>query len=473
MVNIFNSNFEQIRPVLLNDEYWDVCLADSGTLNGLIAGNLIFSWDHNHELGNNCIVSKEDCIWPGAITDPDYAINDRGFTAVDDGTFLFDRYAITEEEFFELYTGTTYYPGFSDRFFLCPVSGNTQKYIYPYENTGSDIFLNGGFYQGVFKTEDCKYQVLPDKLDDDLYFLFKITPLEVEHPEGYIINDDFVDNTGMFFYIGTKSTNKWSVIYNSEDEDFIKKLGGDLTTSKGYPLSAITVNSFSSDNKFLTYDRTRSGFQAPDSGSTIDFYYEYKEYRDNAHLLFNRTPNGTTVSSIEKDDTIFAPRYYDDQTDLSRNAFGLQITPAGAIKYKYLVTNCDTGELEVKYGQTKPGVIQTNVMNSIALRLRPVGAEEMKIYIYANGNLLYISEILPRLNLRPLHDQYDKQAMIPFCISLGGGVQGLLDTLYANYTEDVVHEPNILEKTFAGTFIGKIDQFDIYQGTTEFEIIKE
>ena len=88
-------------------------------------------------------------------------------------------------------------------------------------------------------------------------------------------------------------------------------------------------------------------------------------------------------------------------------------------------------------------------------------SEKMQIYIYVNGKLVLVSKELPILNLKMLNDLPQKQEGVPFNISLGGGTQGLAETVYLNYLK-LPEYVLPLEKEFGGSFIGYIKTFRFY-----------
>ena len=90
-----------------------------------------------------------------------------------------------------------------------------------------------------------------------------------------------------------------------------------------------------------------------------------------------------------------------------------------------------------------------------------IGERKMRIYIYVNGYLIFISKELPEFNFRALDDVYQKQEGVPFSMSLGGGTQGLLETISKDYYH--ISEYCLpIEANFAGTFIGDIRYFRFY-----------
>ena len=89
------------------------------------------------------------------------------------------------------------------------------------------------------------------------------------------------------------------------------------------------------------------------------------------------------------------------------------------------------------------------------------------MYFYVDGKLVYITKELPKLNLRPLNEEYVKQEGVPYNISLGGGTQGLAETILPNY---MLNPTRVypLEKYFAGSFIGYMKSFKFYDCGLEY-----
>ena len=82
-----------------------------------------------------------------------------------------------------------------------------------------------------------------------------------------------------------------------------------------------------------------------------------------------------------------------------------------------------------------------------------------------------IDKSLESVSGKPLNDDYTKQECVPYSISLGGGTQGLSEAIWTDYTA-VPNKKYPLEKYFAGTFIGDIKSFKIYNGSLEYNEIK-
>jgi hypothetical protein len=100
------------------------------------------------------------------------------------------------------------------------------------------------------------------------------------------------------------------------------------------------------------------------------------------------------------------------------------------------------------------------------------GSHRIKIYVYVNGYLKLVSKELPEFAFRELNDIYQKQEGVPFNISLGGGTQGLMETIgpdYMNSTKYVLP----LERDFGGSFNGDIKSFKMYSCPLDYSTIKD
>ena len=96
---------------------------------------------------------------------------------------------------------------------------------------------------------------------------------------------------------------------------------------------------------------------------------------------------------------------------------------------------------------------------------------KMRIMIYVNGFLKFISKEINTLSFRALDEIYQKQEGVPYNISLGGGTIGLMETIMPRYY-DVSKYVFPIEKDFCGTFIGDIKSFKMYLGFIDYCAIK-
>ena len=244
-------------------------------------------------------------------------------------------------------------------------------------------------------------------------------------------------------------------------------------TDNGFNLSEANQYYFYTDNKFLMFDRTCNGMTVKNwvEGTQFMYYGRKSQFTGNLFLLMNRTCTGYTVHNIDKVRNENANNY-NPYNDLYENAFALRITDNGEIGYRILTVDCE------KEGRDKTSVVEGYSFENVipdcewtTVMVRFVFTDKyMKLMFYVGGKLVYITKDLPKINLRQLNDLYEKQEGVPYNISIGGGTQGLAETIQYNY----MLEPTRvypLEKYFGGSFIGYISSFKIYNCFMEYNNI--
>ena len=127
-------------------------------------------------------------------------------------------------------------------------------------------------------------------------------------------------------------------------------------------------------------------------------------------------------------------------------------------------------------------MIKNDVWNKVVVQFVPLTPSNnkcpgknvgpMKILIYVNGNLVFISKQIRGLRLRELRDQYEKQEAVPYSMSLGGGTQGLLESILPDYYNSLNYTLP-LERDFCGSFLGDIKLFKIYDCFLNYSVLKK
>ena len=208
-------------------------------------------------------------------------------------------------------------------------------------------------------------------------------------------------------------------------------------------------------------------------GTEYMYYGRKNKFNGNLFILMNRTITGYSVNDIDelRDESLNEYNPYDDLYD---NALAFRITDDGKIGYRLVSIDCEKEGRDktlMMEGYSFANMIPECEWFTVNARLSFLGGDKMKIMFYINGKLVYITKELPRLRLRALNDLYEKQEGVPFNISIGGGTQGLADTVQYNY----MLEPTRvypLEKYFAGSFIGYFKSFRIYNCLMEKIVIE-
>ena len=463
-----------------------------------------------------------------------------GFTGTDNGYVLFDKYSITPEEFTELVKNSRYHVDNGDcRLKLKAVVGNNKIFDYSWSFVEEDghmsARLNGGFFQGIYSVGDgCKYTVLPRKLGNEGWSLdFVLKPMIFANA-CETLNSRHPENSGIFFYMGTRAENKWIKYYDTdcsfeetgqvkpekmigyiEDAEYncdlddcsqaeyypygyinngnrdcsayfsenymeIEKQNDESAdvyeTNSGHELDIANVTEIETDNKYAFFDRSCDGVTTLtyEEGDKAVIQYRAINGDVNYFPLFNRSCDGITARDygeyLDKNGN-----KYDVYSDLYKNAFALQIKNDGSIGYKYMVCdeNADLCSYKIESEFSNPGNVKYGEWNSVHVRINRLSSSNlMRLMVYVNGKLRLVSKELPVFNFKELSDLPDKQEGVPYNISLGGGTQGLCDVIYNEYTKlpEYVYP---IEKEFGGTFTGYIRVFRFYECSMNYNGITD
>ena len=234
--NIKNNNVRSIYCRMLNDKYYDFMLYKGEVYSPFEPSECLaadFSDFDIDELGR----LFSTVTWKDAVNNG-VELDDIGFTGTDNGLITFRKDRISNQQFLDLLTGSTYSIDSSDtRFFFTPVSGNTQSFDYPMsvEETEDEKYLSlkGGFYQGFFKLYGFDYQTLPTTIGDGLTLEFMIRPRSDYEVGPDTINTYHPENKGIFWYVGTRAENKFWSLYGV-DSAVTENLKTPNAVSDGY-----------------------------------------------------------------------------------------------------------------------------------------------------------------------------------------------------------------------------------------------
>jgi hypothetical protein len=497
MSNYSLNNVRRFNFFLDEDEYYDIHINEdeqgSYSFNGVELDNdcLASYIDTDNDLcvSGNSLVSDSSYTYSNACS---YGVDlqNIGLTGVDNGLISFRRDLVTNKEFYDLYTNSRFTIDSDDlRLHLYTVSGATNQYEYPLSiNEDKSIKLNGGFYQGFFRDKNT-YSILPSSLNNgDIWnFEFVLKKENYEAESNKTLNDKHPDNKGIFFYIGTRAENKWIYLYENDkfdientfwncecDEDDVDLFDDELDlstkqfqTNNGFDLDSMNDAYIESDNKFILFNRTRDGLIAKnyEGNEVAQIAYKKNTSNKNLFLYMNRTLSGYTVHNIDEllESDSNSSGYTSLYKDLYNNVLAFFIDDNGAIGYKYLVNDCDSddeGKYSILIGKSYDNIISESEWSKINIKIK-ASEDVMKIYFYVNNKLKYITNELPKLNLHKLDELDEKQEAVPYNISIGGGTQGLAETILPDYMCKINNEFP-LEKYFSGTFIGDFKSFKFY-----------
>jgi hypothetical protein len=268
------------------------------------------------------------------------------------------------------------------------------------------------------------------------------------------------------------------------EDDYIQEQisleGLKLTDSKGYSINENGIYEIETDNKFITFNQTNTGYTINTWKDDYKIILTGKTNSPNINYFpyLNQTSTGYTKNNINElvEQHTYA---YDVFKEIENNALGLKINEDGSISYRYLSTNC-----EVITETSKPGLVPLDKWVNIHLKIVKKGGtndtdcdkyfkpQTMQLYVYVDGKLKLVSQELPELNLRPLNDNPERQEGVPYNISIGGGSQGLCERVLLDYYDRTDYVLPI-EKNFAGTFIGDIKDFKVIPCSMDFATISK
>jgi hypothetical protein len=129
---------------------------------------------------NNCKPVIAETAWENTKTSSDILEN-IGYTAVDNGLINYDKDRIGNDEFLDIFVNSKLdLSEYGNKFYMNPISANTQVLSYPVECYDDYTALKGGFYQGFFKIDGSAYQTLPHQIDDEWRFNITLRPKQYE-----------------------------------------------------------------------------------------------------------------------------------------------------------------------------------------------------------------------------------------------------------------------------------------------------
>jgi hypothetical protein len=342
---------------------------------------------------------------------------------------------------------------------------------------------------------------------------------------GTTLNEVYTGNTGIFLYFGTRAENKfwnvfeglntgttsgctsgateWCTIPKETDISFVDSSGNTINLSP--PPTEYSVT----DNAFLIYSRAgksnnrrcgscggihREGYTVCTfTGDTITIANTKEVVTDdrNPFLVYSRAGNGgrprcggcgdvhASGETICSFSGFTSPDLeLDRDGDLVDNALAFRVTEDGSIGYRKLVMSkmCVSGVTvtgcTIEEAYSASGMVTPDQWNMISIRFvanttfddcelewRP--SRKGKLMFYVNSKLKFVVEEFDELIARRLVEHSDKQVAVPYNISLGGGTQGLLESMTFD-GQDPRDMGSCLDENFAGSFIGDVSQFRFY-----------
>jgi hypothetical protein len=408
--------------------------------------------------------------------------------------------------------------------------------------------LYGGFYQGFYKLSGYDYEVLPERFNKGWTTEFLLKPRKEDENSittgQTYLNDVYPENSGTFFFMGARAENKYYHPASGSPKtdtgytrststltDCIKTCAcSDTGVTDSdciivYPQTATTTtHNIGTCKSYTTSGATQP--QDPDldlfsnaialrlSGDAENpkICVKYLKFTGGCETTGTCENTGLTYTTgYTVVETCSTKSIYDDCSYSScTNGTSEQWVMVSAVFSRYQTyEDCDLlnigglgdvrterfkSEIEgatynlIMPPQTHEGSSKEKVRNNIKINEKWFENTKNRLgdlYIYINGYRFMTIEDFEEIIPHELNTEKEKQIGVPFNISLGGGTQGLRESLIFSgctslegpYIQDPELMPNqtlsgsslsglttdiIMEPNFAGTFMGGISQFRMY-----------
>jgi len=408
--------------------------------------------------------------------------------------------------------------------------------------------LYGGFYQGFYKLFGYDYEVFPERVNkgwtSELLLKPRLKEIYSPEPGETYLNNVYPENAGTFFFMGTRAENKYYHPASGSPENYsgYTRVTSDLTNC--FKTCACADTGVTNSDCFLIYPQTattqvhRTGscgattqnvpVNLPDPDKDLfsnGFSVRFSGDPQNPKICVKYikfTGDCITTGTCENTGLTYSSGYTVVETCSTKGIYDdcqySGCTTSEDERWVYISTvfsryqsleDCDLlnwgglGDVRkllypsevngasyniIMPPQTHSGSTKEELRSFIELnekwfedRIKRLGS----LKIYVNGYLFMtitdFEEIIPH----ELNTEKEKQLGVPFNISIGGGTQGLRESLIPSactevmgpYIQDPELMPNeilsgtslsglstniIMEPNFAGSFMGAISQFRMY-----------
>lgn len=509
-INKFWSGSLGLRSVLDYSQYWDFQLGeDEYILYRLTQNTDPIIWFDTNVTGFSQTINCGDhgveiyslVRWSGATMSA-FTINDIGLTGIDTG-YVNQMSGITlsfvgdEHMKMKMVDGNLLFDHGSG---LMPM-----KYDIVSLNDSSGSYYRGcgGFFQGFFKLYDYPFELMPTRMKKGwtTEFLLKIgccncdcctsgdtdTVCVTGTSSGYT----FIDNSDIFFLIGTRAENKYWDYFSGETG---------VTTSSGVPLNPESGSTPSAENSMQYWvdqlminqcnvNPPPATSPMPDKDPNFDLINNVLAFRLDCHTnkigyrkvafsgycvndISGTTSGGTHMEATAVIDEQMSP----NPIPLSGTCCSGQTWIHVVVKFEreFTLEGCDL--------VNKGGINDIN-FNDYTTYLKLLKYQEESFWrngtltFYVNGKKHFIVDDFEEIIPRQLDTHKEKQEGVPFNISWGGGTQGLMESItFSGWTgmidQDFHDYQLLMERNFAGSWCGGYSVLKIYDKPLEsWEII--
>jgi hypothetical protein len=290
----------------------------------------------------------------------------------------------------------------------------------------------------------------------------------------HTLNNDYPDNAGIIFYMGTRAENKFSEFTIDEITGITNDFDIDFTALTG--LVTDNTGFYTPDGKrYFGYYNITSGITysnriKDDSSVKLTKYKPYNDITDNAFAVYIKTNGHVGYRVIYTTDKCYSGQTQ-NPNDINYESFEVINDPCTSNIIKRIVTSVFT----IEDVMSSSSLIDTESAKFTFITVKferdlPYDGCVLENYdfgkyrtgtlkIYANGFKIFEHKDCPEVIPHILDTESIYQEGVPFNISVGGGTQNLLESI--SYDSNKEYN-TILEKFFAGTFMGGITNFEMY-----------
>ena len=516
--SINSYNFKRFKVKLDTSEYFDITLAsdeENYDSEVVFSDKVIAADDGNRlpvnvDLSQSGTTSKPNLYWDvsntaNTLTSLNYynpnnedlscytgftGICDAGLTMIDVG--LFNK--ITGDTLYYsmgVFPSKTYDPLYHDRrmkfhpvgaFTNSPnvrFTGKTKETVYNIVNkidssVGYYQELYGGFFQGFYKLHEYDYDILPERVNKGWSMETLIKPRQFEEYElrgsQEYLNDVYPDNAGTFFFLGSRSENKFyhkatgiPVIYkglficNSDEvvrsasvEDYKRVTEGLVSCFK--TCGGITIYPNKESDPVLDLLSNAVSLRLSGDPKNPKLCVKYIKYTGSCITTGTCETTGTTYSSGYCINEICSTAgIYDvcgfpiNESEKTKERWVM--LSAVFERYMYL-EGCDLLN-DGGLGDIRTETYTASTAGDTVKLIGPSGANDKKVSnikwtekwldevsdrrgslkLYVNGYLFMVIEDFEEIIPHELNTEKEKQIGVPYTISWGGGTQGLRESL--------------------------------------------
>lgn len=402
-----------------------------------------------------------------------------------------------------------FHPHYRDsRFKMHPVTGHTQQpnevfsgrpdnVIYNMVSKSADTIgyyqeLYGGFYQGFYKLFGYDYDVFPERVNKGWSVEMMLKPRITEEytitgASSQYLNDLYPQNSGTFFFFGTRAENKYYHNANGspQSDSGYTRVTDSLTCLKScacsdtgvtnsncisiYPNSATTTihnvncNCGCASTEIVPLPETDPKFDTLSNALSLRFSgdpmnptigVKYLKITGDCVTTGTCETTGVTFQTGYTLTEVFTNPIYGDCNFKSGDTIEERWVMVDLVfeRYSYL-EGCDLENLgglnDIRKETTQSSIDGQSYKLISPPETHPGSTPETKIYkiqfnqkwfdqikyrlgtlkLYVNGYLMLVIEDFEEIIPRELNTEKEKQVGVPFNISWGGGTQGLHDHL--------------------------------------------